>query len=144
MNITRFTDYSLRVLMYLAVKGDELSTIRDIAESYGISKNHLMKVVQELSATGYIQSIRGKNGGIRLKENSANINVGKLIRALEKDQSIVECKGSDNQCVITPSCQLKYIFSQAMESFFSTLDKYTLADLVPLKDETDFKQLLGI
>jgi len=83
MHITRYTDYSLRVLMYLAVKGDELSTIRDIADSYDISKNHLMKIVQALSSQGYIEAIRGKNGGIRLNADPATLNIGQLVRALE-------------------------------------------------------------
>jgi len=144
MHITRYTDYSLRVLMYLAVKGNELSTIRDIAESYSISKNHLMKVVQELSARGYIEAFRGKNGGIRLNKTPESINVGKLIRTLEKDQPVVECSGADNHCVITPTCKLKSVFSEALESFFQTLDNYSLADLVPLEAEIGFKQLLGI
>jgi len=144
MHITRYTDYSLRVLMYLAVKGDELSTIRDIADSYDISKNHLMKIVQALSSQGYIEAIRGKNGGIRLNADPATLNIGQLVRALENDQPAVECAGEGNQCVITPSCQLKRVFGQALENFFLSLDAYTLADLVPPEAETDFRQLLDI
>lgn len=144
MHITRFTDYSLRVLMYLAVKGDELSTIGDIAESYNISKNHLMKVVQELSARNYLHAIRGKNGGIKLNTEPANISVGRLVRELEGNISIFECGDSDKRCVITPACQLKEAFSLAMESFFKTLDGYSLADLVPDESKADFGQLLDI
>ena len=144
MHITRFTDYSLRVLMYLVTQDEELSTIRDIAESYGISKNHLMKVVQELSAKGYIESIRGKNGGIRLKTPPEEINIGRLVRAFESEHPVVECEGENNQCVITPSCQLKRVFGEAMESFFSSLDHYTLADIMPPKAQEGFRRLLEI
>jgi len=144
MHITRYTDYSLRTLMYLAVNGDELSTIRDIADSYSISKNHLMKIVQQLSAKEYIQTVRGKNGGIKLNLNPAEINIGRLVRELESDHSIVECGGADNQCVVTPSCQLKNIFGEALNSFFNTLDAYSLADLVPMETEGNLRQLLNI
>ncbi|HOY24263.1 MAG TPA: Rrf2 family transcriptional regulator, partial [Cellvibrio sp.] len=84
MYITRYTDYSLRVLMYVALKGDEISTIGEIADSYGISKNHLMKVVQQLNAKGYLIALRGKNGGLRLNGPAANINIGNLVRDTEE------------------------------------------------------------
>ncbi|MFA0813396.1 RrF2 family transcriptional regulator [Microbulbifer epialgicus] len=130
MKITRFTDYSLRVLMYLAVQDQDLVTIRGVAERYGISKNHLMKVVQELNAKGYLIATRGKYGGIRLSRAPEHINVGQLVRSMEKDSTLVECFGPNNQCVITPACQLKQMFAEAMESFFTCLDQYTLADLI--------------
>lgn len=130
MNITSFTDYSLRVLMYLAVQEDELSTIKQIAESYRISKNHLMKVVQDLNRREYIIAIRGKNGGIKLSRSPAEINIGQLVRELEDGSSLVECFGDNNQCVITPACRLKNALGEALESFFTTLDSYTLSDLL--------------
>lgn len=144
MHITRYTDYSLRVLMYLAVKGDELSTIQDIADSYAISKNHLMKIVQELSAKNYLLAIRGKNGGIKLNTDPNDINIGTLVRDLEQDQSIVECFGQGNTCAITPSCQLKSIFHDALENFFKTLDKYSLADLIPANNQDKLRKILNI
>ncbi len=130
MNITRFTDYSLRVLIYLSLHQEELVTIKEVAQCYGISKNHLMKVVQELSIKGYVTSIRGKNGGIKLSREPSQINVGELVRVNEQGSTLVECQGADNQCVITPTCQLKNMLAEAMESFFTSLEKYTLADLV--------------
>tara|TARA_R110001583_G_scaffold21088_4_gene80276 strand:- start:8810 stop:9310 length:501 start_codon:yes stop_codon:yes gene_type:complete len=129
MHITRYTDYSLRVLMYLAVNQERLSTINEIAQSYAISKNHLMKIVQQLNVKGYLLAIRGKNGGIKLNRSPNDINIGELVREIEDKNKLVECFGDNNQCVITPSCQLKGIFAQAQESFFQVLDKYTLQDL---------------
>src|SRR5690625_3319328 len=102
MRITRYTDYSLRVLMYLANKGETLSTIAEIAASYDISRNHLMKVVQELNSKGYLIATRGKNGGLRLKGKPEDINVGALVRETEQDLDVVEGFGRNNQCVITP------------------------------------------
>src|SRR5690606_20882837 len=106
MHITLYTDYSLRVLMYIALKGEELSTIREIAASYDISRNHLMKVVQELNNKGYLTALRGKNGGLRLNGRPEDINIGALVRDTERDIALVECLGEKNRCVITPACQL--------------------------------------
>lgn len=144
MHITRYTDYSLRVLMYLAVKGDNLTTIREIADSYHISKNHLMKIVQELNAKGYLIATRGKNGGLRLKGKPEDINIGKLVREIEQDLTLVECFGENDACVITPACKLKSVFSQALKAFFEELDKHTLADLVSDKAKPRFVQLLSL
>lgn len=130
MNITRFTDYALRVLIYLSVSEKDIVTIKDVADSYNISKNHLMKVVQELSAQGFIEATRGKNGGIKLHILPEQINIGNLVREFEQSTTLVECFGSNNQCVITPACQLKKIFSGAKEHFFKYLEKYTLQDLI--------------
>jgi Rrf2 family nitric oxide-sensitive transcriptional repressor len=143
MHITRYTDYSLRVLMYLAAHNDRQATIRDIAESYDISKNHLMKIVQQLSAKGYIEATRGKNGGIKLASSPQDINIGKLVRDIEQGSPLVECFGQDNVCVITPACQLKRVLAEALESFFKTLDRYSLADMVPPQQENRLQQLLG-
>ncbi|WIO73891.1 Rrf2 family transcriptional regulator [Porticoccaceae bacterium LTM1] len=144
MNITRFTDYSLRVLIYLALQDDELVTIKEVAERYGISKNHLMKVVQELNIKGYLTAIRGKNGGMRLSRPASEINVGELVRMVEQSSTLVECFGDNNQCVITSACRLKLIFAEAMESFFATLDQYTLADLVAENDKRKLTAILAI
>jgi Rrf2 family nitric oxide-sensitive transcriptional repressor len=141
MNITRFTDYSLRVLIYLSLNDKELVTIQSVADCYGISKNHLMKVVQDLSTKGYLTATRGKNGGIKLGREPSDINVGTLVRMIEQDSVLVECFGTGNQCVITPACQLKNMLAEAMESFFKTLEQYTLADLVSGPDK---KQLIDL
>lgn len=142
MHITLYTDYSLRVLMYVALKGEELSTIREIAESYNISRNHLMKVVQELNNKGYLTALRGKNGGLRLNGRAEDINIGALVRDTERDIALVECLGERNSCIITPACQLKFILSEALEAFFKTLDNYTLADLLPPERRPEIIKLL--
>jgi Rrf2 family transcriptional regulator, nitric oxide-sensitive transcriptional repressor len=144
MHITRYTDYSLRILIYLAVNNEQLSTINEIAQSYGISKNHLMKIVQQLNLKGHLLAIRGKNGGIKLNCDPGDINIGSLVREMEANNQLVECFGDNNRCVITPSCQLKSIFAEAQASFFNTLDKYTLADLVSPKKQTELGELLSI
>ena len=142
MQLTRYSDYCLRVLIYLAVTEDELVTIEEISQSYGISRNHLMKVVNHLARLNYIQSVRGKGGGIRLSLAPANINVGRLIRDTEADLAVVECFSSKNQCCITPACKLKTILGEALTAFLSVLDQYTLKDIVD--DESSLKKLLGL
>ncbi|QEA39240.1 Rrf2 family transcriptional regulator [Pistricoccus aurantiacus] len=130
MHITRYTDYSLRVLLFTALKGEQRSTIAEIAERYDISRNHLMKVVQELNRKGYLQATRGKNGGLILKKRPEDINLGKLVRDTEQDLVLVECFGPANRCVITPACRIKLLLAKALDAFFGVLDQYTLADLI--------------
>ena len=144
MHVTRFTDYALRVLMYLAAREERMCTIGEIAEAYAISKNHLMKVVQELSAKNLVEATRGKNGGLRLGKPASEISVGALVRSMEQGIALVECFGDSNACVITPACQLKHAFNEALEAFFQSLDQYTLADLVPRTRYTELQQLLAI
>ncbi|MDX1597791.1 MAG: Rrf2 family transcriptional regulator [Marinobacter sp.] len=144
MHITRYTDYSMRVLIYLAVQGDRLATIQEIADSYDISKNHLMKVVHQLNKKGYIETIRGKKGGIRLHLAPEEINVGVLVRETEQDMNIVECFSSGNACRITPVCGLKSMFAEALNAFLETLDKYTLADVVQSQHRPQLLRLLQI
>lgn len=144
MRVTRYTDYSLRVLMYVALKGEELSTIAEVAEAYDISKNHLMKVVNQLASKGYLLATRGKNGGMRLNLPAEDINVGELVRDTEQDLELVECFGAGNQCVITPACELKKVLAEALEAFFSSLDQYTLADLLPHKHQKQMLKLLDL
>lgn len=144
MRITRYTDYSLRVLLYVALKGKEISTIGEIADAYGISKNHLRKVVHELSSKGYLLANRGKNGGMYLHRPPKTINIGKLVRELEQDLELVECFGSASACALTPVCELKHVFSRALESFFSSLEGYTLEDLLANNNRPQMIRLLGI
>lgn len=144
MHITRYTDYSLRVLMYVALKGNEISTIREIADSYDISKNHLMKVVQELNTKGYLIALRGKNGGLRLNGRPEDINIGVLVRDTEQDLALVDCFMGGKGCVITPACHLKLVFAEALEAFFKVLDQYTLADLLPPQKQPSLIKLLRI
>lgn len=144
MRITRYTDYALRVLMYLGLKNQEQTTIREIAEHYSISKNHLMKVVQQLSADGYVHATPGKRGGLRLQQKAEEINIGRLVRRLEQDSVLVDCFGSASSCVVSPICQLKHTLGRALEAFFSVLDEYTLADLLPDSKRPQLIELLQI
>ena len=144
MHITRYTDYSLRVLIYLSAQGDRLATIQEIADSYDISKNHLMKVVHQLNKKGYIETVRGKNGGMRLHMAPEDINIGILIRETEQDLNIVECFSSKNACKITPVCGLKGMFNEALKAFLEVLDKYTLADVIRDPHRPQLLRLLQI
>lgn len=140
MHLTRFTDYSIRVLIFLAVKGEERSTINEIAETFDISRNHLMKVVQELSQKKYVTAIRGKNGGLLLTRDPATIVLGQLVREMEHGMELVECFHSDNSCIITPSCRLRPILNEALTAFLAVLDRYTLADILSNR----YPQLAGL
>lgn len=144
MHITRYTDYSLRVLIYLALQQERLATIQEIADSYDISKNHLMKVVHQLTLKGYIESVRGKNGGLRLHRQPDDINIGVLVRETEQDLNLVECFSSNNKCCITPVCGLKNILAEALKAFLETLDQYTLADILPERQRPQLLRLLQI
>ncbi|MDD2664826.1 MAG: Rrf2 family transcriptional regulator [Dechloromonas sp.] len=131
MRLTAFTDYTLRVLMYLALHPGRLATIPEMARAYGISENHLMKVVHKLARDGLIESLRGKGGGVRLMRAPGDIRLGTLVRASEGEAAIVECFSSDaSACRIAPSCRLAGILGIAFEQLYATLDTYTLADLV--------------
>lgn len=130
MQLTRYSDYALRVLLYLAVKGETRSTINEIAESYDISRNHLMKVVQDLSHRGYVTTIRGKNGGLLINRAPEDISLGRLIRDTESELGLVECLRENNQCIISPACRVKSILNEALDAFMAVLDRYTLADLL--------------
>lgn len=135
MRLTNYTDYSLRVLLYLNVHPNQLSTVKDIANAYNISKNHLMKIIYHLGKLGYIETIRGRNGGIRLAKQPNDINLGKLVRETEEDFNIVECFSNDhNSCPITSLCKLKGVLNQALFAFIQVLDGYTLEDISTNKD----------
>lgn len=136
MKLTVFSDYTLRVLMFLAIERDRLSTIPEIAAAYGISENHLMKVVHQLARSGVIESVRGKGGGIRLAHEPAAIRLGQVVRTSEGSGAIVECLSADPcSCRIAPACRLTAILQRAFEALYATLDEYTLADLVAAPQE---------
>lgn len=134
MRLTTFSDYTLRVLMYLALEPERLATIPEIAAAYDISENHLMKVVHQLARSGVIESLRGKGGGVRLARPAEEIRLGAVVRASEGDAPIVECMDPEkNTCCVAPACQLNSILSRAFNALFDTLDEYTLADLMGKK-----------
>lgn len=129
MYLTQHTDYGLRVLVYTAINDDTLVNIGTIAETYNISKSHLMKVVTSLVKGGFLVSVRGKGGGLRLADDPKKINIGAVVRHLEPMQ-VVECMGDNNECLITPSCRLTGIITGAIKAFFNHLDQYSLQDLL--------------
>jgi Rrf2 family nitric oxide-sensitive transcriptional repressor len=130
MRLTTFTDYTLRTLIYLAVRQEKLVTISDIANAYGISANHLMKVVHQLALTGDIATLRGQRGGMRLARNPDAINIGEVVRRTEPDLELVACFGETRHCVIEEGCVLRHALGAALHAFLAVLDRYTLADLV--------------
>jgi len=130
MHLTLWTDYALRTLIYVGAKGEELSTIAEIAESFDISKSHLMKVVNKLGQQGYIDTVRGKGGGVRLRRPPAEIRVGTVVRETEEDLAVMGCLAASGFCRIEGCCVLRRALRQATVAFLSTLDGYTLADLL--------------
>ena len=146
MRLTVYTDYALRVLMYVAVHhgAGEKVTIERMARAYGISRSHLMKVVNEFSQHGLIEATRGRTGGLRLARDPAAISIGEIVRLAEEDFALVECHGpaAASTCVIVRSCQLKHGLRRAVEAFFAELDAMTLADTVSSPDMA--AEVLGI
>lgn len=127
-----YTDYSLRVLLYIGVKDNEkLTTVQEVADAYSISKSHLTKVVHELGKFELIETVRGRGGGFRLNLKPIEINIGNVVRKMEDDFHLVECFNcATNKCVITPVCKLKDVLHEALNAYFKVLDSYTLADFV--------------
>ncbi len=130
MRLTFYSDYSLRLLMYVAVRHGELVTIQEVADAYGISKNHLMKVAFQLGRKGYLETVRGRGGGLRLARPPEKIGLGDVLRATEEDFTMVECfDPKSNTCAISGPCRLRGVLSKALQAYFAVLDEYTLADL---------------
>ena len=131
MKLTTFTDYSLRVLIYLAVQPGQRATIAQIAQAFDVSENHLVKVVHFLGKQGWLANVRGKGGGLELGELPQKIRVGQVVRAAEGGDVMAECFGeSGGDCHIAPNCRLRGVLGEAINAFYAVLDRYTLADLV--------------
>lgn len=143
MHLTIYSDYALRVLLYLKLRPERKVTIEEIARAYGISKNHLMKVVQNLARLGYVEASRGRGGGLSLAKAPETINLGAVVRQTEPNFNIAECFDPvTNTCPIISACDLARVLGEAGSAFLSALDKYTLGDLG--KQKKRLEQLLGI
>jgi Rrf2 family nitric oxide-sensitive transcriptional repressor len=130
MRLTLHTDFALRVLIQVGLNDGKLTTINDIAQSFGISKPHLMKVVNYLGQTGYLDTVRGRNGGIRLMREPHHINIGQVVRDTEETLDVIGCLGRSGYCCIEHVCVLRGTLRDATEAFLAVLDTYTLADLI--------------
>jgi Rrf2 family transcriptional regulator, nitric oxide-sensitive transcriptional repressor len=146
MRLTDYTDYSLRVMLYLAVCGEGLSTIQDISDAYGISRNHLMKIVQRLGDLGWVDTVRGRNGGLRLSGRSRALTVGQVVRATENDFGLVSCLSSEDaahrSCAIQAECQLRHVFGAARDAFMAELDRHTIDEIA--QPASPLAALLGL
>lgn len=131
MRLTRYSDYALRVLLYVGAHGDRACSIAEIARAYSISQNHLMKIVQELARSGYLATARGRGGGLRLARPPGEIVIGEVVRRTEEDFELVPC----GSCVITPACRLRGLLDEALTAFLRVLDGATLADLLTTAPE---------
>lgn len=132
MQLTRFTDYSLRVLIYLGAQPNTLATVSAIASEYGISRHHLTRVVHQLGIKGYIETVRGKGGGFRLARLPGQIKIGDVVRDVETGFEIAECfRPGTSACRLLPACALKPVLAEAGRAFLASLDQYTLVDLLP-------------
>jgi Rrf2 family nitric oxide-sensitive transcriptional repressor len=130
MELTYYTDYALRVLVFAGLCQEKLCLISEVAEHYGISENHLMKVVHGLAQGGFVRTYRGKGGGFTLAKDPKDIIIGEVVRHMEGPFKPVECFRTGNKCVITGPCDLPNILDEAFQAFITALDRYTLADLL--------------
>lgn len=139
MNLTRHSDYSLRALIYLALNSEQLSNITEIANAFNVSRNHMVKVIHQLSKLGYIKTIRGHGGGIELVKLPEDISVGEVVRQTENNLEVINC--NEPICPLLPACKLKNTLNEATEAFLKVLDSYTVADLTEHKNKLN--KLLG-
>jgi Rrf2 family nitric oxide-sensitive transcriptional repressor len=145
VNLTLHTDYSLRILLYLAEHRDRAVSTREISEAYGISRNHLVRVVQTLDTHSFVKASAGRTGGVTLARDPSKINIGAVVRKTESNFRIVECFDlADNTCRILPACSLRGVLQNALGSFFKVLDSYTLADLVRMKGSQRISDFLPL
>lgn len=139
MQLTRYTDFGIRTLMYLALQPERntLFRIAEITDVFELSPNHVSKIVHHLGKLGYLETIRGKSGGFRLGMPANQINIGQLVRVLENSLVAIDC--SNPYCRFTPSCQLKGVLAEAVSAYLAVLDKYNLQDIVSNRND-----LLGL
>ncbi len=142
MKLSRFTEYSLRVLIYLGLRQDNRSTIKEIASAFAISRNHLMKVVSHLVRSGYVDARRGPGGGLALARPAESINLAQLVHDLEEDMNLVECFDTPDYCVIQPVCRLRKALATALDAYIQALGQFTLQDL--LQPAGELELLLAI
>jgi Rrf2 family nitric oxide-sensitive transcriptional repressor len=138
MRLTRYTDYAMRVLLHLAARDDGLASIGEIATAYGISQNHLMKVVQDLGRAGFLRTVRGRGGGVALARPADQIVLGHVVRQTEDGFQLVDCAN----CLIAPACTLPRALNEATAAFIAVLDKYTIADLMDRRHQ--MRSLFGL
>ncbi len=131
MRLTQMTDYAMRLLIYLAQQPERLSTIAEIARNYGVSEAHLMKITHQLGLAGWIETVRGRGGGMRLASAPNTIVLGEVVRSIEPDFFIVECFATGGNCLLTGNCKLTGVIDGALRSFMEHLDGHTLADILP-------------
>jgi len=145
LNLTLHTDYSLRILLYLAEHDNCPVSTREISEAYGISRTHLVRVVQTLQSNGFVHAATGRKGGITLGRDPKEINIGEVVRKTEPNFRIVECfDPKHNTCLIVPVCSLRGVLDEALKTFFRTLESYTLADLVMMKGGSKYSDFLPL
>jgi len=143
MRLTRFTDNALRALLFLALDPDDVPTVGEVARKMGMSEDHLLKVVQRLSQLGYVKTIRGRNGGMKLAVRPETIVVGQVVRRTEDNMALVPCfDPAEVSCPIAAACGLAPALDQALQAFLTTLDRYTIADLIASRREA-MRQLVG-
>lgn len=138
MRLSLQTDYALRVLIHLATRPERLASIAEIARTYGISENHLMKVVHMLGRIGFVHTVRGRGGGIRLAMPADEIVVGAVVRQTESGLDLADCSG----CIVAPACGLTGVLGEAMSAFLGVLDRYTLANIT--RKQGQLAALLGL
>ena len=138
VRLTRYTDFAVRMMLYLAVHEDRLCAIGEIAQAHGISQNHLMKVASDLAGSGYVQSLRGRGGGLRLARPASQINIGQMIRHTEGKVDLVGC----GECALAPACGMVCVFRDAVENFFKTLEQHSLADIMGNGRSGQLRQIL--
>jgi len=139
MQITRYTDISLRVLMYLASKPDDIFSISHLSSNYSASNNHMVKVVHNLVKLGYLESIRGRNGGVRLNRKPQDVTVSEVVRKTENHDNVIDCAAAN--CPLHPRCSLTGVLHKANEAFYAELEGTTLADLI--SDNPGLKKLVN-